>query len=76
MGSYIYKGRLKPKKINKVQKWRIYKGLSQSEMSFISDIPMNVYRYIERNARALKKEEEQVLAKLFEISINQLYEGE
>jgi ribosome-binding protein aMBF1 (putative translation factor) len=66
--------KLKPVKINCVRKLRLYNDLDQSKVSIKTRIPESIIRSIENQRRMITEKEEEKLAELFGISVNQLYE--
>ena len=73
--NYEYK-KLKPIKINCVRKLRLYNDLDQSKVSIKTRIPYSVISKIENQKRMITKKEEEKLATLFRVNVNQLYEEE
>lgn len=70
---YEYRN-LKPIKINCVKKLRLYNDFMQSYVTLKTRIPYSIISSIENNKRMIKKKEEEKLATLFGVSVNQLYE--
>lgn len=71
---YVCTGYMRVIKQNCVKKWRVFKGLQQTEVAEAIGMVISTYRNMEQNKRRLRLTEQRKLAKYFGISEKQLYE--